>query len=206
MVFAVVREQRLQSLSNACSEGSNPFLLNRTVIVTYINRSIERWETSSENLHVHKGTFQRFFSFTLTFSVLIVYATLWSINLHWWRSNNPPAPPRQSSVWHCWSSLNDFVWISAAETTVDKKLKLFSETLSPRCMKSCVTPSVTLAQPRASVCSTGFSSNRLAERNTTLPTQPRYLLFQTFTVFSACISTFISNGDVLPAERRHTEN
>ena len=138
MNFIVVREQWLQSLPNTHSEGSNLFLLSRTVIVTYINRSIERWETSSENLHVHKDAFQRFFSFTLMFFVLIVYTTLWSIILHWWWSNNHPAPPRQSSVWHCWSSLNNFVWISAVEI-VDKNLKLFSETLSPRCVKSCLT-------------------------------------------------------------------
>lgn len=119
MDFAAVREQWLQSLSNTCSKGSNLFLLSGMVIVTYINRSIERWETSSENLHVHKDIFQRFFSFTLTFSVLIVYTTLWSISLHWWKTNNHSAPPRRSSVWHCWSSLNNFVWISAAET-VDK--------------------------------------------------------------------------------------
>lgn len=138
MDFAVVREWWLQSLSNTRSKGSNPFLPNRTVIVTYINRSIERWETSSENLHVHKDAFQRFFSFILKFSVLIVYTTLWSISLCWWWSNNHPAPPRLPSVWHCWSSLNNFIWISAVET-VDKKAKLFSETLSLRCVKSCAT-------------------------------------------------------------------
>lgn len=112
MDFPVVREQWLLSLSTTLSEGSHPFLLSRTVIVTYSNRSIERWETSSKNLHVHKGFFQRFLIFTPAFSVLIVSTTLWSISLHWWWSNNHPDSPRQASMWHCWRSWNNFVWIS----------------------------------------------------------------------------------------------
>lgn len=202
--FAIVRKQWLHSLSDTCSEGSDPFLLSRMVIVTYIHRSIGRWETSSENLHVHKDIFQRFFSSTLTFSVFIVYTTLQSISLHWWWSNNHRAPSSQSPVWHCWSSLNNFVWISTADTS-DKNPETFFWNFVPEVYEVLHDP-VMLIQHKASLLSADFSSKRLAEQNTPLPAQPCYLLFQAFTVFGVFISTFIRNGEVLLAERRHAEN
>lgn len=157
MGFAAVREQWLPSLSTTHSEGSNPFLLSRTVIVAYSNRSIERWETSSENLHVHKGFFQRFLIFTITFSVPVVSTTWWSISLHWWCPNNHPAPPGQPWVWHCWSSLNNFDF--HLQRLLMKDWNSFSGTSSLRCTKSWVTLSCSFSTKAPSSLQTPAARN-----------------------------------------------
>lgn len=116
--------------------GNNPFLKSRVAIVTSINRSIGRWETSSKNLSVHKDFSKGFWVADVHLCCCLsscgqeadTGAGLTSSLL----------PPGLPAVQRCWSSLNNSVCISATETA-DKNLKLCSETSSPRRTESCVT-------------------------------------------------------------------